>query len=251
MSPFSLACTCQGRTMTTSFSRTQSRLRIFLVGTRFPATRTTAELLLTRPRSLLPDRLRASIAANGDLQWFCIDIPEPPPLNTDGLSRVVEQLSDSDSQWWPTAEVQRHLMMMTPTHRDRVSRLAEMTRLSYRSFFRRRRDAGQRAEVRNDDLAGCLRTAVGGSGKQFLIEAGEGRIRMRAMTAREYARLQGVPDEYPVTANGVQALTGFGDAVCVPAISWIAANVLNPAVEPRIATPRRKRPPVQLALLER
>jgi DNA (cytosine-5)-methyltransferase 1 len=40
--------------------------------------------------------------------------------------------------------------------------------------------------------------------------------------------LQGVPDEYPITVNGVQALTGFGDAVCVPVISWIAEHVLNP-----------------------
>jgi len=51
------------------------------------------------------------------------------------------------------------------------------------------------------------------------------------MTPREYARLQGVPDKYPIKINGVQALTGFGDAVCVPVISWIARNVLNPLVE--------------------
>jgi DNA (cytosine-5)-methyltransferase 1 len=54
---------------------------------------------------------------------------------------------------------------------------------------------------------------------------------MRVMTPREYARLQGVPDEYPITANGVQALTGFGDAVCVPVISWIAKHILNPLAE--------------------
>lgn len=35
----------------------------------------------------------------------------------------------------------------------------------YKTFF-------PDAEVRNDDLSGCLRTAVGGSGKQFLIRAG-------------------------------------------------------------------------------
>jgi DNA (cytosine-5)-methyltransferase 1 len=54
---------------------------------------------------------------------------------------------------------------------------------------------------------------------------------MRTMTPREYARLQGVPDHFSITVNGVQALTGFGDAVCVPVITWIAQNVLNPAVE--------------------
>ena len=87
------------------------------------------------------------------------------------------------------------------------------------------------AEVRHDDLSGCLRTAVGGSGKQFLIKAGRGNIKMRTMTAREYARLQGVPDEYSITVDGVQALTGFGDAVCVAAIAWIAQNALNPLAE--------------------
>ena len=39
--------------------------------------------------------------------------------------------------------------------------------------------------------------------------------------------MQGVPDNYNIAVNGVQALTGFGDAVCVPVIAWIAHNVLN------------------------
>jgi DNA (cytosine-5)-methyltransferase 1 len=82
-----------------------------------------------------------------------------------------------------------------------------------------------------------LRTAVGGSGKQFLIEMGAGTIKMRAMTPREYARLQGVPDNYNFSITGVQALTGFGDAVCAPAISWIAENVLNPLVEKLLLHP--------------
>jgi len=71
----------------------------------------------------------------------------------------------------------------------------------------------------------------GDTGKQFLIQVGEGNIKMRAMTPREYARLQGVPDSYKISINGVQALTGFGDAVCVPAISWIAKNILHPLAE--------------------
>ena len=99
--------------------------------------------------------------------------------------------------------------------------------ISYRTFYRRRRHGQQRADVRRDDIAGCLRTAVGGSSRQFVLRAGEGQIRMRTMTPREYARLQGVPDHYPINVNGNKALTGFGDAVCVPAVSWIAENVLS------------------------
>jgi DNA (cytosine-5)-methyltransferase 1 len=91
---------------------------------------------------------------------------------------------------------------------------------------------------------------VGGSGKQFVIRAGKDRIKMRAMTPREYARLQGVPDEYPIHVNGVQALTGFGDAVCVPAISWIAKHVLNPLAQNGAPMLYRQLPNTQPFLLE-
>lgn len=212
----------------------QSRPRVFLVGTKFPSAESNQECMfniLSRPKSLLSERLKNSIARNKDLRWFYLDLPAPPPLNRDGLLNMIEPMKAADARWWSEEEVQRHLEMMSTEHLQRVRRLAECNKISYRTFYRRRRVEGQRAEVRDDDLAGCLRTAIGGSGKQFLIAAGKGRIKMRAMTPREYARLQGVPDEYPITANGVQALTGFGDAVCVPAISWIAKHALNPLVE--------------------
>jgi DNA (cytosine-5)-methyltransferase 1 len=200
---------------------------------------------------LLSGQLKKSIVANKDLRWFYSDIPEPPPPNTNGLSRIIERMSDSDSRWWPEEEVKRHLAMMKQSHHERVMQLAGGKQVAYRTFFRRRREGQQRAEVRDDDLSGCLRTAIGGSGKQFLIRAGKGSVKMRAMTPREYARLQGVPDEYPITANGVQALTGFGDAVCVPVISWIAENILNPLAEQRPPQPEYKLPTVQLFLLEK
>ena len=228
----------------------QSRMRIFLIGARFPISSTTVELILTRSKSLLSDQLKRSIIANKDLRWFYNEIPEPPTLKSKGLYEIIESMSESDSRWWPDAEVKRHLAMMKESHRQRVEQLAQDEHFSYRALFRRRREGQQRAEVRDDDLSGCLRTAVGGSGKQFLIRAGKGSIRMRAMTPREYARLQGVPDEYPITVNGVQALTGFGDAVCVPAISWIAKHILSPLAENGLPQYRRKLPDAQLFLLD-
>jgi len=229
----------------------QSRLRVFLVGTKLPVNLTTAELILTRPKSLLSERLKKSIIANKDLRWFYNDLPKPPPVRSSGLSEIIECMGEDDSRWWSDAEVARHLDMMKETHRGRVDELVNGSRFSYRTFFRRIREGQQRAEVRNDDLSGCLRTAVGGSGKQFLIRAGQGTIRMRVMTPREYARLQGVPDRYPISANGVQALTGFGDAVCVPAISWIAQHALNPLVSNKIQMYEGDLPAAQLFLLER
>ena len=52
---------------------------------------------------------------------------------------------------------------------------------------------------------------------------------MRLLTPRECARLMGADDYHlPKTLNLNQALFGFGDAVCVDVIEWIANNYLNP-----------------------
>ena len=217
----------------------QSRPRVFLVAAKPPLPKGGLTEMLTRPPSLLSGRLRESLVANARLTWFCSDIPSPPDLLAAGLSDIVERMGDADPRWWPDDEVKRHLAMMEASHRRRVEQLSKGQRFTYRTFFRRRRKGEQRAEVRDDDLAGCLRTAVGGSGKQFLIRAGKGAVAMRAMTPREYARLQGVSDEYSIAADGVQALTGFGDAVCVPVIRWIAANVLNPLRQMRHSAKER------------
>ena len=153
-----------------------------------------------------------------------------------GLSEIIETMDDNDSRWWKPDEVNRHFNMMSLSHRKMVTLLMNDSKITYRTFYRRIRKGQQRAEVRSDNVAGCLRTAVGGSGKQFLIKVGKGQLKMRTMTEREYARLQGVPDSYPIKTNGVQALTGFGDAVCVPVITWIACHALNPLVEGYLST---------------
>lgn len=62
---------------------------------------------------------------------------------------------------------------------------------------------------------------------------------MRPLTAREYARLQGVPDSYPIDVDAIQAINGFGDAVCVPVIDWIARHALKPLID-ELASPLGK-----------
>jgi DNA (cytosine-5)-methyltransferase 1 len=85
------------------------------------------------------------------------------------------------------------------------------------------------AELRTDGIAGCLRTPRGGSGRQILFKAGKGRYSVRLLTPRECARLMGA-DDYRISGSLNQALFGFGDAVCVPVIEWIAENYLNPVI---------------------
>ncbi|MGH8792302.1 MAG: DNA cytosine methyltransferase, partial [Stackebrandtia sp.] len=87
-----------------------------------------------------------------------------------------------------------------------------------------------RWEIRADDVAGCLRTARGGSSRQAVAVAGGGALRVRWMTPREYARLMGAPDYRIDQMRDNQAYFGFGDGVCVPAVSWLARSCLVPAV---------------------
>ena len=215
----------------------QSRPRVFVLGineVNLPADRyNSAEIFFPRSERLLPVKLKRLLLCNDDIRWLRLDIPEPPPYKSHGFSdEIVEELSLDDPRWWQNEKVEKHLGMMSPSHLSKIKELAPGQEKISRTFYRRCRENGQRAEVRSDDIAGCLRTAIGGSGKQFMVTAENGAIRMRTLTAREYARLQGVPDTYRIAANTErQSLNAFGDAVCVPAISWIARKILTPLVE--------------------
>lgn len=104
-------------------------------------------------------------------------------------------------------------------------------RVSWGTAYRRTRDGVPRAEIRVDGTAGCLRAMRGGSSRQILVEAGHHRLKVRFMKPVEYARLMGAPD-FPLDGLAEhQALFGFGDAVCVPVIQWIAESYLTPVAE--------------------
>ena len=211
----------------------QSRPRLFMIGIR-GALNTDGRLLSTyRSKRLMPQRLKQLFLEGDDIQWAWLNIPEPPPYRSTGFSEhIVEGMPSDDIRWWPEHKVEKHLAMMSASHLAMVKSLARQEGERFRTFFRRVRREGQRAEVRSDDIAGCLRTAVGGSGKQFLVAVGNDSIRMRTLTPREYARLQGVPDSLPIVANTErQSLNAFGDAVCVPVVTWIATQVLHPLIE--------------------
>jgi DNA (cytosine-5)-methyltransferase 1 len=214
----------------------QSRPRLFIVGFQKPfiPPRTHERYFLSqssffkdpeppesavRPARLL-ENLRTAKLKTG---WIPLRVPPLPPVNR-GLH---EQIDTDDSQdWWEEWRVRKHLGEMHLRHVRRMRELRNAKHLSIGTIYRRVREGKSRSEIRTDGLAGCLRTPRGGSSKQIVFLAGEGRIRMRWMSPREYARLQGCPD-YPITVDRNEALWGFGDAVCVPVISWIAENVLS------------------------
>ena len=64
---------------------------------------------------------------------------------------------------------------------------------------------------------------------------------VRHLTPREAATLMGAGD-YELPIRDSLALSGFGDAVCVPVIEWIARNHLKPLVDDVIRHGRLGRP---------
>ncbi len=217
----------------------QSRPRLFLVGAQNPPADAADDASPLRPASL-----RAALAEPG-IRTHVTALPPPPQLRTTGLGDAVEALSDADPRWWDERRVAALVGSFSPIQARRFAALRDREAVSWRTAYRRTRDGRAVWEMRADDVAGCLRTARGGSSKQALVRLGFGKARVRWMTAREYARLMGVPDAYgfaSVSAN--QALFGFGDAVCVPGVAWIARHALAPLLsasrEPAIAgTPGR------------
>jgi len=157
--------------------------------------------------------------------WDIMDLPSPAKRKTD-LEDILENLPDDDPAWWNDERTLYFMNQLSERHLEIAKNMIDRPRYSYGTAFRRVRKGRSMAELRVDGLAGCLRTPRGGSGRQILFKAGKGTRQVRLLTARECARLQGVPDDYRINVPLNKALFGFGDAVCVPVVEWIAENYL-------------------------
>ena len=203
----------------------QSRQRLFVVGQRGDTCRVeeTPSLLQSELR---PAALTDFILWHPDIRWNLRTLP-PLPRHVIKLDDIIEELSPNSAAWWSKERCEYLLNQMSPKHRDLADKMIASTKPSYATVFRRVRATGSMAELRTDGIAGCLRTPRGGSGRQILFCAGRGKYSVRLLTARECSRLMGAPD-FRLNVPLNQALFGFGDAVCVPAIQWIADNYLTP-----------------------
>jgi DNA (cytosine-5)-methyltransferase 1 len=203
----------------------QSRARLFVVAKRGRKRtgRRVAHISDCRPQSLVQ-----FIAKHPQIKWSICDLPALPPAKH-RLEEVLEDLDDQDPHWWDSKRTKYFFSQLNERHLETANEMMAQHRWSYATAFRRVRNGRCVAELRTDGIAGCLRTPRGGSGRQILFKAGRGKYQVRLLTARECARLQGVPDSYIIDVRQNQALFGFGDAVCVPAVRWIAKHYLNPA----------------------
>jgi DNA (cytosine-5)-methyltransferase 1 len=208
----------------------QSRPRLFLVGALDPPDDS------PEPNSeLRPDWLQA-VYGDTTLRTHRAALPAPPAPLTKGLGASVERLRRTDDRWWGLERASAFVDSLSDIQAARTELLRKGKRISYRTAYRRTRNGVAVWEVRPDDIAGCLRTARGGSSKQAVVKLGKGRLQVRWMTSVEYARLMGAGEYRLDGIRTNQALFGFGDAVCVPVVAWLAENYLGPLVEGRMAS---------------
>lgn len=209
----------------------QSRPRVFVIATRaaVPAPLMGESPFQTRAVRDARARLPADLAES----WIWWRGEAPARRNSD-LAGLLEP--DGAVAWNPPERTARLLELMSPLHRARLEAAKGSGARTVGAVFRRMRiEDGyrvQRAEVRFDGLAGCLRTPRGGSSRQTLMVVEGGEVRSRLLSPREGARLMGLPDDYVLPAAATSALHVVGDGVAVPAVRWLAAEILEPLLAP-------------------
>lgn len=207
----------------------QSRPRLFIVGLLDPSPEDRKTELegqpawLSRLRSIPEARLhRRALPA----------LPEGP---TD-LNDVVETETSELLEWWDHIRVERFIESLSELNHQRLDAMLRRGDIERRTAYRRTRNGRAVWEIRDDGIAGCLRTARGGSSKQALVEAGREHLRIRWMTPREYSRLMGASN-FKLGDRTTNALFGLGDAVCVPVVKWLCDHYISKDVRaPKFTT---------------
>lgn len=218
----------------------QSRPRVFVIGRQVPGA---PPVMPPPPHPARPGGVQRVLAANPDLQWAFLPLPPLPAQRLTTLAGCVDPEAD---QWFGGATRARELGYIANGAGSQARLEAALFasqqdgQTRYLTGYRRMRRNVTNLELRGDGVAGCLRTANGGSSRQMLIQVTPDGVRMRFMTPREYARLMGVDPgvwqwaDLPTNKH----LTGFGDAVAVPVVSWLAGALAAAAVPPQdVLTP--------------
>lgn len=215
----------------------QSRPRVFVVGVRSDLF-VPADLTLGGPdpkwhRPALTDAL-ALLSNEARRRWIWWRLPMPPAR----VSRFIDVVEDEPVgvAWHTPDETQYLLSLMNPLHRAKVERAKRSGGRMVGGVYKRTREGAQRAEVRFDDIAGCLRTPAGGSSRQQILLVEGEDIRSRLLSPREAARLMGLPDNYILPRNYNDAYHVAGDGVAVPVVRHLAAHILEPILAANGAT---------------
>ena len=211
----------------------QSRPRVFFVATLMdrpvPRHLTTSAPTGWHPAALT--RAHAQLHGLARERWVWWNLP-PAPARSTQFGDLLEE-APADVAWHSEAETARLLSMMSEGNRQKVQAASQAAQRVVGTIYRRTRpdDDGvkrQRAEVRFDGVAGCLRTPGGGSSRQTIMVVEGKRVRSRLLSAREAARLMGLPDTYIMPSRYNEAYHLAGDGVCVDVVRFLAKWLLEP-----------------------
>lgn len=219
----------------------QSRPRLFLIGVR-------ADVKIPPGiKNAAPNPLWHSVAIRERVAQFSLEMRHhwiwwrlpPPPPRVSVFANLIESEPEG-VDWHTPEETHRLLSMMSEINCAKVSMAQATGRRRVGGVYKRTRCGVQRAEVRFDDVAGCLRTPLGGSSRQTILIVEGDSIRSRLLSPREAARLMGLPDSYRLPKKYNDAYHLAGDGLAVPVIRHLAAHILEPVlnvVEPLPAYP--------------
>lgn len=214
----------------------QSRPRFFMIGIRGDIRipdRLVAETpsQIWHPPSLVEGCNLLSKSAAARWQWW--NMPTPPARNTT-LSALIEE-NPTGIAWHSKAETAKLLDMMTQHNRQKVDAAKQTGERVVGTIYKRtRKDAlgvkHQRAEVRFDQIAGCLRTPAGGSSRQTIMLVEGGNVRSRLLSTREAASLMGLPESYILPERYNEAYKLAGDGVAVPVVRHLSDTIFQPVL---------------------
>lgn len=222
----------------------QSRPRLFIIGVAagFPVP---IDLMVKAPRQ--PWHTDSLIQAHKPLservkaKWIWWNLPEPNPRPNNFVDIIEGE--PTGVKWHSAEETKRLVAMMSPLHLAKVKAAQRSGSLIVGAVYKRTRqdETGkkvQRAEVRFDDIAGCLRTPSGGSSRQSILLVQGKTIRSRLLSSREAARLMGLPESYALPSNYNDAYHLAGDGVAVPVVRFLAQHLLEPLLLPHLKQQR-------------
>ena len=166
------------------------------------------------------------------LWWKLDDLPAADQT----LDTVLEKRPKMP--WFSAADTDRLISLMSPPSLERL-RVARTTgRTVVGTIYKRGRpdaegNVRQRAELRTDGLAGCLRTPAGGSSRQILMFIKGNQTKARLVSSREVARLMGLADSYRMPDTYNNAYRVAGDGVAVPVVRYLDDALFAPILRRR------------------
>lgn len=216
----------------------QSRPRLFFVGLHRDLS-IPKRLTRTKPSDQWhPAILRnahALLAPEIKQKWQWWQLPPAPTHLDRTLSEIIES-SPAFAPYDTAADTKKLLALIRLDHRAKLLEAARKNTDIIVPLYRRMRPGKngqtiQRAEIRTDGIAGCLRTPSGGSSRQTILVREGQQFKSRKITPREAARLMGLPETYELPDDQYEAYHLVADGVAVPVVEFLSKHLLLPLLD--------------------